>query len=345
MSRRVLASASLIAIVVLLLASVVAVRLVESSRGDVAHRARPELIWVTASPVRIDESFQASVEVEMAEPDAVAAGGEGVVGQIATTAGAAVTDGELIAWIAGYPVYAIASPRPLWRPLGSGTRGLDVEWLQQFLARRSLLRPDDVDGLYGDETREAWHSLLSSAGVVRADFDDPAPSYFAWLATSPLEVAGHAVRPGQRVSVGDPLLVGPPTITRLAVEEPDDAPARAGAHWELAVASVDVPYDRSTGELTTQLPPKARELFAAVDEGDSVEVTVRRSDPIRAWAIPATAAVVDGASTCVLVEADGEPNRVRVTLVGGSLGSALLGNDPVGRVLANPGVAGLGTEC
>jgi peptidoglycan hydrolase-like protein with peptidoglycan-binding domain len=77
-------------------------------------------------------------------------------------AGDPVTPGAVVLTQNDQPVFAVDSPFPFYRDIGSGASGRDVEALQRTLQAAHLL--DGVDGIYGPQTSRALVALFTGAG-------------------------------------------------------------------------------------------------------------------------------------------------------------------------------------
>jgi len=78
-------------------------------------------------------------------------------------AGAAVTEGMVLAEVSGRPVIVLGGPLPSYRSLTPGSNGPDVVQLQEALARLGY-NPGEVDGQYDGEVAAAVAALFAAVG-------------------------------------------------------------------------------------------------------------------------------------------------------------------------------------
>lgn len=174
MRRVVLAAGSVFAAVVLVGGGWVAASAFTSPAQWAAQATAPPPAPILADVTQgdlVDERTIGAMVVpsstSIATLEAVEGAARSIVTASALSTGADVAIGTVLVQVNGQPVFALASPFPLYRDLGVGDAGPDVRVLQENLKSLGLL--DRVDGEFGAGTAVAVTALYRSAGV-------PAPS-------------------------------------------------------------------------------------------------------------------------------------------------------------------------
>jgi peptidoglycan hydrolase-like protein with peptidoglycan-binding domain len=99
--------------------------------------------------------------------------GTPVVTDMTKDIGDELAEGDVALEVTGRPVIVLEGILPLYRALGPGMKGPDVEQLQEALIRLGY-DPGPVDGVYADQTAEAVRSLYDDRGYeVNSLLDDP----------------------------------------------------------------------------------------------------------------------------------------------------------------------------
>jgi peptidoglycan hydrolase-like protein with peptidoglycan-binding domain len=78
--------------------------------------------------------------------------GAAYISKLKVTAGAAITNGELLAEIDGEPLFVLTGSVPAWRDLTPGESGPDVTELQKALAALGYYYDGDLPGYFGSAT-------------------------------------------------------------------------------------------------------------------------------------------------------------------------------------------------
>lgn len=245
------------------------------------------------------------------------------------------------------------SAEPFYRPISLEMRGEDVAELQRLLIASGHL-DSEVTGHVDWSTRVAIGALSRELGFERERYDFD-PNWIIRLPISQVAVGEMAVQIGSRgPSLGDELLIGPPTIRRATIVDSDGEEVALPTGMELVLDDLVLEMtnngdirDSDLEMLTSYFP---RPSFAGGSEGaTSVIVTIRRTKPVPAMRIPATAVVAgNNGSYCVWERAGSQEtgprdlNAVQITLLPEPVqpGLALIASLPEGSVIvANPAQA------
>lgn len=97
-----------------------------------------------------------------------------VVTAVATTPGAQVVDGGVIAAVAGRPVFVLQGRIPAYSTMSYGTSGVEVSELQAGLAAAGFSTGADTAGTYGAGTAAAVAALYARAGYAAVTAPGPA---------------------------------------------------------------------------------------------------------------------------------------------------------------------------
>ena len=114
-----------------------------------------------------------------------------VVTAVATTPGALVNDGSLIAAVAGRPVFVLRGHIPPYSVMSYGSTGIEVSELQAALAAAGFSLGYDTAGTYGAGTAAAVAALYQRAGYAPVTAPGPPDS----------SRAKHKARPAQYATV------------------------------------------------------------------------------------------------------------------------------------------------
>lgn len=232
----------------------------------------------------------------------------GVVGEVRLRPGNVVRNGDAVATIDGVTRLAVRTPQPFFRALSIGDRGPDVGWLHEALvALGHLDRAPADEQQVGPETLLAVRSLAAQLGVVTAvhGFD---PAWVVWLPSESLEVASVMLVAGSPApAAGTPVAAGAPQLASVELTRVEGGPLALdpGERYVLELGGVDVPLGGmppSVGadgltRLSGVLPPSA----------ETTSGSVRLAEPIRLWALPASAVMAgpDGRLCIWVVEGTG----------------------------------------
>ncbi len=144
-----------------------------SSPADVAADAaapEPSLITVPVElrrlssnvVVRGNADLEGSVGISVDGSVGFATGGVAVVTGLSVQTGDVVAEGEVLIEISQRPIIALQGELPMFRGLGPGSEGDDVEQLQDALNRIGIQVP--VDGAYGEATERGVTELYRRVG-------------------------------------------------------------------------------------------------------------------------------------------------------------------------------------
>ncbi|HHC07167.1 MAG TPA: hypothetical protein ENK55_00405 [Actinobacteria bacterium] len=109
--------------------------------------------------------------------------GPSVVTGLGTGVGEMVREGDLLAEVAGRPVFVVQGSFPFYRDLVGGVEGPDVRQLQESLTRMGW--DLEVDGVYGQETQRAvgaWYARAGYEAALGASDEELSQARDAYLA-------------------------------------------------------------------------------------------------------------------------------------------------------------------
>lgn len=268
-----------------------------------------------------------SLRIESAEDSRLESGVGGRVTSSACTPGAVIESGSVIAAIDGRPLVALATSPPLWRDLRAGDSGDDVRALQTELAR--LGYPATVDGKAGKRTLDAVATLFERAGDAAYEPGAVEAARIVWLPAASVTVGECSASIGETVEARGAIASVAGAITRISVDEPDDAVVPG--ERSLTVDTISVPVDDSwsvsdptaLGALGAA-PSVVRHRNTALSEtgaerGGTLRGTLAFAAPVEVGIVPPAAVhSIEGNEGCVAAG----PKALRVTIVGSQLGQS-----------------------
>lgn len=340
MKRRTSGAVALGVLATVVIVSVGLLELSDRSQAQIIDsEVKAEPVWSPVRSMDLAGEFAITAAITRADGVPIKSSTAGLITSVYATPGDSLTDGEPVFAVDGLDVVAMASERPMWRALAKGNKGTDVAAVQEFLLRGGFLDESAVDGAYGDQTIKAWTNYQMSLGIDRKAVTAPAPARFVWIPNNKFVVAAVSAAPGSTVAVGDALATGAPTVSSLKVTEPDDAPPLRDADaWSATYAGRTAPFDRTTG----QLDPKAYDIPPS--EAGPITLVAAYAEPVPAEVVPASAVLLDGDASCVVVDQT-SPHTVDVVVIGGTLGATAISPIGMSEVLVNPAGAGVATTC
>lgn len=296
--------------------------------------AAPPTLTADPRAVEFSDERMAQVTLSFVPSPALRSPASGVLTSSACVPGAiAVSGGSLFA-IDGTPIVQLATSNPLWRDLGVGDTGPDVEALQSELAR--LGHAVEVDGRLGWADVAAFDATTSATGAPPSRGGVLAIGAVAWQPAAEVLVAECLTAVGDVVAAGAPIAELPLRPAVAQVRLPADA---VDGTRVLVIGTERVPLD---GGIVTD--PAVLGAIAQTDEYRAldasaepvIELPVELETPLKLDAIP-PAAVYDLADAIGCVQHGSSVTRVRV--IASQLGLALVEPDvPLGRVELAPDV-------
>jgi hypothetical protein len=153
-----------------------------STPGEQAARAKPPAASVLTAPVVLTHARTTVVlRGTLTDGGAISVGVPGdlsgdlaVVTAVATSPGAHVADGSLIAAVAGRPVFVMRGRIPAYSAMSYGSTGIDVTELQAGLEAAGFGVGFDTTGTYGAGTAAAVADLYHRDGYVPVTAPGPA---------------------------------------------------------------------------------------------------------------------------------------------------------------------------
>jgi peptidoglycan hydrolase-like protein with peptidoglycan-binding domain len=284
---------------------------------------------------------QVQVVLDIGAPRVVATVRTGTVTASACSASEPLRSGDVVAWIDGQPVTALASEVPLWRDLALDDRGDDVRGVQRAL--RGLGWPLAVDGVVGRATLMAAQQFLVEHGLPRDALPtDAVPrDAFAWVPDTENTVQACTAVVGAPVPTEGTLAELPADLRGARVESLPLDPAPGGR--KLRFEGVGVEVDErgvvvGAGSLATIAAlPQYAATVAAADGPATLTATWSLREPRRVQVVPPTALFDLRDGHGCLQRPDGR--AVDVEVLGSELGQSFVrspGDRPVDRVRARP---------
>lgn len=151
--------------------------------------------------------------------------GTGTVTSVDVSQGAVPSTGTPLATVDGAIVFALASPRPLYRDLARGAEGQDVLAVEDLLAVLGILEPigrTKVDRAMSDAIRtfNQWTGRPNDAAIFSA-------ASVVWLGVAPQPIGSVLLRPGDKLSEQTAVFEYEPQVKTAKVAfAPGEAPTR-----------------------------------------------------------------------------------------------------------------------
>jgi peptidoglycan hydrolase-like protein with peptidoglycan-binding domain len=253
------------------------------------------LVGVVDSADRADTAAT-TVTVHQPEEFTVASQSYGVVVALSITAGAPLTEGQVVMVVSGQPVIAYVAPAPLYRDIAQGIKGPDVVTAQTLLSALAYL--DGVDGDAGPATARAIarfnrdHGRADDGSVLRT-------ASLLWVPADSSAPVSVSIRVGADIAAGSELfraVSGHPTVT--VTSDP------IGVDRILSVAGVSVTLP--AGESTLGDGDDVAAVTAALQGQTSGPGSLSLAQPRHVGTLPAAAVVTDDLGrTCYFSDADG----------------------------------------
>ncbi len=273
---------------------------------------------------------------------------QGLVSSVPIGPGSPITDGTVVATVAGIDRIAVGSPAPFYRPIGPGVSGGDVLELRTALTAlgyTNLGSSSSYDAALGGAIRELYKKLSGQGAGSGGVFQ---PSWFVWLPGGSLVVGKVSLTVDTPApSGGAPVITGVETLSSATVV-PASGQGLGGqssgplpsspAGRVLVVLGVARPFSLTSGWQVTSGGLSA--LGAALPVGQTqVGASVRLASQARYASVPNSAVSLGAAGqACVWAPGVHGYTPYKVTTSSGLPGTTLLSGLPQGvaSVLANP---------
>lgn len=258
----------------------------------------------------------------------------GTITALGITSGEPLADGDVAMSVDGAPVLAFVAPAPLYRDIGQGMTGEDVDAVQRFLVDRGYLGGAEVPA--ARSTARAIAAFNADHG--RGDTEVLRVGTLLWVPEGSGDPLDVSVRVGDVVEPGTELYRTADGPDRLAIDTTPLAEERV-----LSVAGVEVALAPDAVAVLDAHDVAA--VRAVMGGEDSVGATLSRLAAGEVGTIPSAAVVVDAdGRACYFTGLDG--HAVQIEADSGSFG--LVDVDPglIGSpVLVGPRRAGVGDAC
>ncbi len=294
---------------------------------------------IVAVPAVVQRTASFAVGLRAAQSTALEAvvSAGGVLTSLEVDVQSPVKDGSLFASVDNKPVFAMIAPVPPIGDLRLGDTGPAVGALQGWLTGLGFEAP--TSSTFDRATAAAvtkWqasHPGLTADGVFRA-------ADVVWVGKAEPTVATVLVPPGARVEPGTSILRFEPTTSRIGVTEPADLPAGT---YQLQVGAASVKYVAGGKQIVDASDAAAVALALYPGTEGAGRLVAPTAEEV--LSVPASAVVTDPTgATCVFPDATGA--AVKVTPVGGGLGTVELAGDvELVTVLVNPAAVRTDLAC
>ncbi|MGA9595660.1 MAG: peptidoglycan-binding domain-containing protein [Acidimicrobiia bacterium] len=281
--------------------------------GDVA--SEPLVVDVSVSS-RLDE-YRVALTVNSLPPATLKAVGlSGRITDVNVASGATLTSGDPILAVGDVERLAMVADGPLWRDLGSGDNGDDVERLQRFLTDLGY-DTSGADGSVGPSTLAAIRAFNNDYG-----WGQPSGLFRSgaviWIGATDFAVGEVAVKTGDLIDGGQELAIGPEYAKSVTVAEPPNAPRQTDEDYVLVVEGISVPYVPGSDVIDDF--DDAQAVANAVGDSEEPGGVVQRNEARQVKVVPATAVVTDQAGgRCVYVPDGSGFLPVAVEPIGGGV--------------------------
>lgn len=199
----------------------------KAERADLAPQV-PEAVSVGSRLTAVERPV--TISVSFADPVDVVVRRSGVVTFLNSAPGNSITEGAALVSIDGVPVIAYAGAAPLFRDLGRGDKGPDVQELGAFLARLGLMPASGVDQRFGPAT-EAGVRRFEAEVLGVAPTGRFSVGYVAFVPAAALTTKSVPIAVGQDFVAGTVAMTlsGPPMSVAITSQEPGNPPIVSGA--------------------------------------------------------------------------------------------------------------------
>lgn len=302
---------------------------------EILARSTPEPVLI--EPVEFSTELEYPVRVKLSWGEVgtlLWPGRAGTITSVDVAAGQVVESGMPIASVDGVGVIALTTAFPLYRDLGPGDSGADVEMLTQTLVALELLDAERAGDRYTTSVSTAVRELNVRRAVDSNRLDRDG---ILWLPET-FAVASVQLRVGQVAPVRDTEFAnGPQTVLGAAIEAPEADPealpelhaiVAEGLHV-LEVGGVEFDLDLDGSVVTAEVLGVGR-----TSETETIDsALIRLRTPELAFQVPAAAIITsaDG-SQCVVTPSDGTEF---VQIVDGSPGFVVVDMEYRGDIVGN----------
>lgn len=319
----------------------------------------------------VSESSEVSGPSTLGSAGAVAAGsstsGAGgatlpIVTRIFRRPGSQVLAGNVLAEVAGRPLFVFSGAVPVYRSLAPGETGTDVAQLQEGLTEAGFPTGDDAAGTYGPGTAAAvaafYHAIgyspVMATGKTKADDGAMVPdTEIMFVPQLPAHVVSYSDSVGQEVSgplvtlsMGEPKISGQisPTyrgLVRRGTRVKISGGLANGSSYSGTVDSISGTSKSqnsiSGGDyLPAQITPAAALPISAIGQDVQITITSARSSG-EVLAVPEAAVFAAASGTTYVIKVTGRGRQTRVPVRIGVTGNGMVQITPSGSVLVGAG--------
>jgi len=272
-----------------------------------------------ADPRDIVLQLQELPEVKLASQSA------GTITTLDCTPGGTWASGASNLAVNGQPILNLHTSTPLWRPVGIGAKGPDVDALKAEIAR--LGKSATSGKVFQWKDLQSFRELKKEVGAS-ADGDEVTPGEILWLSAPSITLGACDARLGKQIASGDPL-----AAVRFDPTFSIDGSALPQAFEPRVLTVGNVSLEMSSNTELRQ-PKRIREVLqtsvyrAAAEQAKnsdglvSLKVTASLATPVQVIAVPPSAVTASAGSDACIESDSGD--IVRVSVVSSELGRSLI---------------------
>lgn len=268
----------------------------------------------TTAPLVAEETADSrSVElrVELGEEAALLAPASGKITATSCAVGETITSGTSLITLDRAPLVNLHTVTPVWRDLGYGDKGDDVEALQAELAR--LGYSVSVSKRFDWQTWVAWDALVEKLGGD-TDYGTFSLDQVVWLPEKSVTAATCPLRLGAPVSAGANLVGLPTPLLAAAVKEyPTDlVPGDRTLHVNDTPVAINETGQVTADGLAALADTAGYRRFLQSPSDATLTADLLLIEPLTVYAVPPAAVVLGADGTGCVALTQGDPAPVSV---------------------------------
>jgi hypothetical protein len=377
--KRIILAAALVALIAAV-GGLIAAATIKSPAEVAAEAGPPPPTVLTTSVTRqivsstvlaqgvVSESSEISGPDSFGNAGGAAAGGDTgaatlpIVTRIFRGPGSLVVGGDVLAEVAGRPLFVFRGSVPVYRDLAPGESGTDVAQLQQGLASAGFGTGSDMLGTYGPGTAAAvaafyqaiGYSAVMTTGKTRAGRGAMVPdTEIMFIPRLPAHVVSYSNSVGQEVSgplmtlsMGEPKISGQinPTyqgLVRRGTQVEISGGLATGNSYRGTVDSISGTV-KSQGSISggdylpAQISPAVGLPVSSIGQDVQITITSARSNG-EVLAVPEAAVFAAASGTTYVTRVTAHGGQVRVPVRIGVTGNGMVQITPVGGAALSAG--------
>jgi hypothetical protein len=251
--------------------------------------------------------------------------GVGIITNSSCAVGDTVNSGQSLFAINGVPSISMATSIPMWRDIGMGDSGIDVQAMSHELVRLGWFK-GDVSELATRNLIRAFKQMAKEAGTPNNNLSDGFiyMNNVSWLPSDSLRLASCPVGMGASITQGEVLAIFEPHIVSARIAISSTRLVQGARNITIDDVTLSVNSDGSITDSQALLDLASSPIVdASITQGstDSIQVIYTLVEPLNVSVIPPASIRPQGASLgCVI--GDGKP--MPVTIVSSELGQSFV---------------------